>query len=279
MGQDMAVTDLPTDVPAYVRHEWTELAEQVRGHQFLYHVKDAPTISDGEYDALIRDLNALEDRYAELRTPDSPTQQVGATFSTDFASVEHLERMLSLDNAFSAQEIAAWAARVERDVASVGSPAHHYLCELKIDGLAINLLYERGRLVRAATRGDGRTGEDVTNNVRTIEGIPRTLAGSDHPDRIEIRGEVFFPVEAFAELNASLVEAGKAPFANPRNAAAGSLRQKDPRVTATRGLRMLVHGIGAHEGFAIAQQSQSYDVLASWGLPVSRLSLIHISEP
>jgi DNA ligase (NAD+) len=269
LRQDKAVTDLPTDVPADVRHEWTELAEQVRGHQFNYHVKDAPTISDGEYDALIRELNALEDRYAELRTPDSPTQQVGAAFSTDFASVDHLERMLSLDNAFSAEEIAAWAARVERDVASAGGPAHHYLCELKIDGLAINLLYERGRLVRAATRGDGRTGEDVTNNVRTIKGIPHRLAGSDHADRIEIRGEVFFPVEAFAELNASLVEAGKAPFANPRNAAAGSLRQKDPRVTATRPLRMLVHGIGAHEGFAMERQSQSYDVLRGWGLPVS----------
>ena len=270
MVQDMAVTDQQSDVPLEVRHQWTELAELVRAHQFSYHVKDAPTISDGEYDALMRELNALEDRYGQLRTPDSPTQQVGAGFSTDFAAVEHLERMLSLDNAFSPAEIAAWAARVERDVASAGSPAHHYLCELKIDGLAINLLYQRGRLVRAATRGDGRTGEDVTNNVATIKGIPHRLAGSNHPERIEIRGEVFFPVAAFAELNASLVEAGKAPFANPRNAAAGSLRQKDPRVTATRPLRMLVHGIGAHEGFAIAQQSQSYDVLASWGLPVSR---------
>jgi DNA ligase (NAD+) len=269
MGQDVAVTDLPTDVSPGVRHQWTELAEQVRAHQFSYHVKDAPTISDGEYDELIRALNALEDEYAELRTPDSPTQQVGAAFSTDFAAVDHLERMLSLDNAFSAAEIESWAARVERDVASKGATAHHYLCELKIDGLAINLLYERGRLVRAATRGDGRTGEDVTNNVRTIEGIPARLAGSGHPERIEIRGEVFFPVEAFAELNASLVAAGKAPFANPRNAAAGSLRQKDPRVTATRPLRMLVHGIGAHQGFTIARQSQSYDVLRSWGLPVS----------
>ena len=263
------MTDLPTDVPVDVRHEWTELAEQVRGHQFNYHVKDAPTISDGEYDALIRELNALEDRYAELRTPDSPTQQVGAAFSTDFAAVDHLERMLSLDNVFSAQEIVAWAARVERDAASEGGAAFHYLCELKIDGLAVNLLYERGRLVRAATRGDGRTGEDVTNNVRTIEGIPRRLAGSGHPESIEIRGEVFFPVEAFAELNASLVAAGKPPFANPRNAAAGSLRQKDPRVTATRPLRMLVHGIGAREGFAMERQSQSYDVLRDWGLPVS----------
>jgi DNA ligase (NAD+) len=264
------VTDLPTDVPDDVRHEWTELAEQVRAHQFSYHVKDAPTISDGEYDALIRSLTDLEDRYPELRTPDSPTQQVGAAFSTDFAAVDHLERMLSLDNAFSVQELEAWAARVERDVAADGGgTAYHYLCELKIDGLAINLLYDNGRLVRAATRGDGRTGEDVTNNVRTIEGIPHQLAGSDHPPTIEIRGEVFFPVEAFAELNAALVESGKAPFANPRNAAAGSLRQKDPRVTATRPLRMLVHGIGAREGFTMDRQSQSYAVLRDWGLPVS----------
>ena len=264
------VTDLPTDVPDDVRHEWTELAEQVRGHQFSYHVKDAPTISDGEYDALIRQLNALEDRYAELRTPDSPTQQVGAAFSTDFAAVDHLERMLSLDNAFSAQELLAWAARVERDVVSEGDgSAYHFLCELKIDGLAINLLYERGRLVRAATRGDGRTGEDVTNNVRTIEGIPHQLGGSGHPESIEIRGEVFFPVEAFAELNAALVEAGKAPFANPRNAAAGSLRQKDPRITATRPLRMLVHGVGGRQGFVMDRQSQTYAVLRDWGLPVS----------
>jgi len=264
------VTDLPTDVPAAVRHEWTDLAEQVRGHQFSYHIKDAPTISDGEYDDLVRRLNDLEDQYAELRTPDSPTQQVGASFSTDFAAVEHLERMFSLDNAFSAQELIAWAARVERDTASDGGgAAYHYLCELKIDGLAINLLYERGRLVRAATRGDGRTGEDVTNNVRTIEGIPHQLKGTHHPESIEIRGEVFFPVEAFAELNAALVEAGKAPFANPRNAAAGSLRQKDPRVTASRPLRMLVHGIGAREGFAMDRQSESYDALRGWGLPVS----------
>jgi DNA ligase (NAD+) len=264
------VTDLPTDVPDDVRHGWTELAERVRAHQFSYHVKDAPTISDGEYDALIRSLTALEDRYPELRTPDSPTQQVGAAFSTDFAAVDHLERMLSLDNAFSVQELEAWAARVERDVAADGGgTAYHYLCELKIDGLALNLLYENGRLVRAATRGDGRTGEDVTNNVRTIEGIPHQLTGSDHPPTIEIRGEVFFPVEAFAELNAALVEAGKAPFANPRNAAAGSLRQKDPRVTATRPLRMLVHGIGAREGFTMDRQSQSYAVLRDWGLPVS----------
>ena len=262
---DAAPVDL-VDAPDEVRHEWTDLAEQVRTHQFAYHVRDAPTISDGEYDALFRRLNDLEDAYPGLRTPDSPTQQVGATFSTDFAPVEHLERMLSLDNVFSADELAAWALRVARDA---GGADFHYLCELKIDGLAINLLYERGRLVRAATRGDGRTGEDVTHNVRTIEGIPHRLAGSDHPESVEIRGEVFFPVAAFAELNAGLVEAGKAPFANPRNAAAGSLRQKDPRVTATRPLRMLVHGVGARRGFDITRQSESYAVLRDWGLPVS----------
>ena len=262
---DAAPAEL-VDAPDEVRHEWTDLAEQVRTHQFAYHVRDAPTISDGEYDALFRRLNDLEDAYPGLRTPDSPTQQVGATFSTDFAAVEHLERMLSLDNVFSADELAAWALRVARDA---GGADFHYLCELKIDGLAINLLYERGRLVRAATRGDGRTGEDVTHNVRTIEGIPHRLAGSDHPESVEIRGEVFFPVAAFAELNAGLVEAGKAPFANPRNAAAGSLRQKDPRVTATRPLRMLVHGIGARRGFDITRQSESYAVLRDWGLPVS----------
>jgi DNA ligase (NAD+) len=259
----------PTPVPATetARHEWTDLAEQATAAQFAYHVKDAPTISDGDYDALIRRLNELEEEHPELRTPESPTQQVGgAVFSTDFTAVDHLERMLSLDNCFSPEELASWAARVARDA---GSAAYRYLCELKIDGLAVNLLYEKGRLVRALTRGDGRTGEDVTNNVKTIEGIPHQLAGSNHPTRVEIRGEVYFPVEAFGDLNASLVEAGKAPYANPRNTAAGSLRQKDPRVTASRGLRMLVHGIGLREGFELTRQSQAYDLFRDWGLPIS----------
>jgi DNA ligase (NAD+) len=258
----------PADVvPDDVRHEWEDLAEQARGHQFAYHVKDAPTISDGEYDALMRRLNALEDDHPSLRTPDSPTQQVGgAVFSTDFQAVDHLERMLSLDNAFSPEELAAWADRVERE--SGGAPVH-YLCELKIDGLAVNLLYEYGRLTRGLTRGDGRTGEDVTLNVRTIDGVPTELHGDDVPELVEVRGEVFFPIEAFADLNAGLVEAGKPPFANPRNAAAGSLRQKDPRVTAIRPLRMLVHGIGARRGFDVTTQSHSYDLLKAWGLPVS----------
>lgn len=262
-----ATDEAPHPATEAARHEWADLAEQATAAQFAYHVKDAPTISDGEYDALIRRLNELEEEFPELRTPESPTQQVGgAVFSTDFTAVDHLERMLSLDNCFSPEELAAWAARVARDA---GSADYHYLCELKIDGLAVNLLYEKGRLVRALTRGDGRTGEDVTNNVKTIEGIPHQLTGSDHPARVEIRGEVYFPVEAFGDLNASLVEAGKAPYANPRNTAAGSLRQKDPRVTASRGLRMLVHGIGLREGFELTRQSQAYDLFREWGLPIS----------
>ncbi len=264
---DPAAEAAADQVPDDVRREWGDLAEEIRGHQFAYHVKDAPTVSDGEYDRLIRRLTDLEEAHPSLRTPDSPTQQVGgAVFSTDFQAVDHLERMLSLDNAFSPEELAAWAARVEREA---GGAAYRFLCELKIDGLAVNLLYENGRLTRALTRGDGRTGEDVTLNVRTIDGVPTELAGDEVPALVEVRGEVFFPIEAFGDLNAGLVEAGKPPFANPRNAAAGSLRQKDPRITATRPLRMLVHGIGARQGFDIERQSQAYDLLKAWGLPVS----------
>ncbi|HET7278313.1 MAG TPA: NAD-dependent DNA ligase LigA [Dermatophilaceae bacterium] len=254
-------------VPDEARHEWADLAEQASAAQFAYHVKDSPTISDAEYDAIILRLNALEDSYPSLRTPESPTQMVGGSvFATDFQAVDHLERMLSLDNCFSPEELSAWAARVDREA---GSTAYHYLCELKIDGLAVNLLYERGRLVRALTRGDGRTGEDVTNNVRTIEGVPHQLEGTRHPERVEVRGEVFFPIEGFEELNASLVAAGKAPFANPRNSAAGSLRQKDPRVSASRPLHMLVHGVGYHEGLELTRQSEAYALFREWGLPVS----------
>ncbi len=266
MSETSAPTPVTDDVPTAVHQEWAELAEQASAAQFAYHVKDAPTISDGEYDAIIRRLNEIEEAHPSLRTPESPTQNVGgASFATGFETVDHVERMLSLDNAFSFEELQTWAERVEREV---GTGAH-FLTELKIDGLAINLLYEKGRLVRALTRGDGRTGEDVTNNVRTIEGIPERLAGDDVPELVEIRGEVFFPTAAFADLNAGLVEAGKAPFANPRNAAAGSLRQKDPKVTATRPLRMLVHGIGARRGFDIERQSEAYERLRGWGLPTS----------
>jgi DNA ligase (NAD+) len=256
-------------IPDEARHAWAELARVVGEHQFAYHVRDSPTVSDGEYDRLVRELQALEDQHPGLRAPDSPTQRVGSAYSTDFAPVDHLERMLSLDNAFSTPELAAWAQRVVRDSGGVDL---HYLCEPKIDGVAISLLYEQGRLVRAATRGDGRTGEDVTLNVRTITDVPHELRGTDEapvPGRVEVRGEVFFPVEAFADLNASLVEAGKAPFANPRNSAAGSLRQKDPRVTATRPLHLIVHGIGARTGMELTRQSQAYELLRGWGLPVS----------
>ena len=265
----MSETGDAGQVPAEVRHEWEQLAAAVRTHQFEYYIRDAPTVSDAEYDALLRRLGELEDAHPGLRTPDSPTQRVGGSFSTEFTPVDHLEQMLSLDNVFDEAELAAWSARVVRD-AGAEEGAIGWLCELKIDGLAVNLRYERGRLVLAATRGDGRTGEDVTNNVRTIAAVPDVLTGEGHPEVFEARGEVFFPVADFEALNASLVDAGRAPFANPRNAAAGSLRQKDPRVTASRPLSMIVHGLGARGGLAPESQSATYELLASWGLPVSR---------
>ena len=252
-----------------VLRQWQELAEEVREHQFRYYVRDAPIITDAEFDALLRKLAALEEQHPELRTPDSPTQLVGgAGFATEFEPAEHLERMLSLDNAFTAEELGAWATRIH---AEVGDEAH-YLCELKIDGIALSLVYRGGRLTRAATRGDGRTGEDVTLNARTIDDIPERLTVSEDypvPEVLEVRGEVFFRVEDFQALNASLVEAGKNPFANPRNSAAGSLRQKDPAVTARRKLRMICHGLGHTEGFRPATQHDAYLALKAWGLPVS----------
>ncbi|WP_069170547.1 NAD-dependent DNA ligase LigA [Streptomyces griseus] len=256
-----------TTVPAEAQEQHALLAEQIEEHRFRYYVKDRPVVSDAEFDRLMRELEAVEDRYPQLRTPDSPTQKVAGPYTTEFTSVEHRERMLSLDNAFADEELAAWAERVAKDV---GGPGYHFLCELKVDGLAVNLTYEHGRLTRAATRGDGRTGEDITPNVRTISEIPHRLRGDRIPDLVEIRGEVFFPMEAFEGLNARLVEADDKPFANPRNAAAGSLRQKDPKVTATRPLHMVVHGIGAREGFDIDRLSQAYDLLREWGLPTAR---------
>lgn len=251
------------------RERHATLSRELTEHQYRYYVLDSPIITDAEFDKQLRELEALEDEFPALRTPDSPTQRVGGTFSTDFTPVTHAERMLSLDNAFADEELAAWAERVERDA---GGPVP-YLCELKVDGLAINLTYEAGRLVRAATRGDGRTGEDVTANVRSIRDVPSQLAPSAEfptvPELLEVRGEIYFPVAAFADLNASLVEQGRAPFANPRNAAAGSLRQKDPRVTASRPLRLVVHGIGARRGFQPTAQSESYSALKAWGLPTS----------
>ncbi|GGM22472.1 DNA ligase A [Micromonospora sonchi] len=251
------------------RERHVTLSQELTEHQYRYYVLDAPIISDAEFDRQLRELEALEQEFPALRTPDSPTQRVGGAFSTDFTPVDHAERMMSLDNAFADEELAAWAERVEREAG--GSVP--YLCELKVDGLAINLTYEQGRLVRAATRGDGRTGEDVTANVRSIRDVPSRLTDSaEHgpvPGFIEVRGEIYFPVAAFADLNAGLVEQGKEPFANPRNAAAGSLRQKDPRVTASRPLRLVVHGIGARRGYQPAAQSESYAALRAWGLPTS----------
>ncbi|MFS0693412.1 NAD-dependent DNA ligase LigA [Streptomyces nitrosporeus] len=256
-----------TKAPAQARERHALLSEQIEEHRFRYYVKDQPVVSDAEFDRLMRELEGVEDEYPELRTPDSPTQKVAGPYTTEFTSVEHHERMLSLDNAFDDAELAAWADRVAKDV---GRPGYHFLCELKVDGLAVNLTYEHGRLTRAATRGDGRTGEDITPNVRTIAEIPHHLQGEHLPELVEIRGEVYFPMEAFEGLNARLVEAGDKPFANPRNAAAGSLRQKDPKITATRPLHMVVHGIGARRGLDIDRLSQAYDLLRDWGLPTAR---------
>jgi DNA ligase (NAD+) len=251
------------------RHRHADLSTEITEHNYRYHVLDSPLVSDAEYDALMRELRELEDRYPDLRTPDSPTQKVGGAISTGFAPVQHLDRLLSLDNAFSAEEFDAWATRAER----LGGAENlaPYLCELKIDGLAIALVYRDGRLLRAATRGDGVTGEDVTPNVRTIASVPSRLAGSGWPATLEVRGEVFLPVAAFMELNERLESAGRPPFANPRNSAAGSLRQKDPRVTAQRPLDLILHGVGAVEGLADRPQTQSgwYERLREWGLPVS----------
>jgi DNA ligase (NAD+) len=252
-----------------VRRRWQQLADEVREHQFRYYVRDAPIISDAEFDKLFKELSGLEDAHPELRTPDSPTQLVGgAGFATDFAEAEHLERMLSLDNVFAPEELEAWAARIRNDI------GHHpdYLCELKIDGVALSLVYRDGKLTRAATRGDGRTGEDVTMNARTIDDIPERLSKSKDfpiPDVLEVRGEVFFRLADFENLNASLVEEGKAPFANPRNSAAGTLRQKNPAITAKRKLRMICHGLGHTEGFRPKTLHDAYTALKAWGLPVS----------
>jgi len=266
------------------RRKHAELSEKLLDAQYRYHVLDAPTIADAEYDADLRTLNAIEDEFSELRTPDSPTQRVGGQISNLFTPVEHLERLLSLDNVFSADEFGEWADRA----AKLGGTGP-YLCELKIDGLAIDLVYEKGRLKRAATRGDGRTGEDVTLNVRTIKTIPDQLSGTAVPEVLEVRGEVFLTEDAFERLNRHLQDTGKPAAPNPRNAAAGSRRQKDPRVTASRELGAIVHGIGRVVGSSDSEisgsaagpsdeghlegapdtQSGWYEQLRVWGLPVS----------
>lgn len=246
------------------RHRIAELSEAIRDHQFRYYVLDKPIITDAEFDALLKELTELEAKYPELREADSPTQIIGGGFATTFQQFDHREKMMSLDNVFDLEELDAWFDRTEKAVS-----VKEWLCELKVDGLAVNLLYEAGLLTRALTRGNGVTGEDVTLNVKTIKNLPHKLIGKNVPAAIEVRGEVFFPLAAFAELNASLEESGKPLFANPRNAAAGSLRQKDPRVTAERPLSVVVHGVGAVEGTTFDSQSGAYETLKEWGLPVS----------
>ena len=246
------------------RHRITELINEIRDHQFKYYVLDQPTITDAQFDELLRELQKLEEKNPELREADSPTQHVGGGFSTQFEQRDHIEKMMSLDNVFDTEELAQWFDRIEKEI-----PKPKYLCEVKVDGLAINLTYENGVLVRGLTRGNGVTGEDVTLNVKTIKNLPHQLKGDSLPALIEVRGEVFFPIQAFNELNESLEEAGKQLFANPRNGAAGSLRQKDPRVTASRPLSVVVHGVGACEGIEFDSQSAAYEQLKTLGLPTS----------
>jgi DNA ligase (NAD+) len=237
-----------------------ELVDQINTHRRAYYEGNTVLISDAEYDALLGELEQLENQFPELITGDSPTQTVGGSANQAFAPVTHGERMMSLDNVFTKDELKAWIQKTTNK---------KLLVELKIDGLAINLRYEKGILKSAATRGDGVVGEDVTQNVLTIQSIPQKLNGENHPEVVEVRGEIFFPVKEFAELNAKLIEDGKAPFANPRNSASGSLRQKDPEVTRSRPLQMLVHGIGAWQNNPAKTQSETYEILKSWGLPTS----------
>ncbi len=258
----------PKPATPEARDEHGRLSEEIDDARWRYYVLDDPTLDDHDFDKRLRRLEALEEEFPELQTPDSPTQKVGGAVSTEFTSVDHLRPMESLDNAFTYEELEAWYARLGRE----GIERADLLCELKVDGLAINLLYEGGRLVRALTRGDGRTGEDVTPNVKTIASIPHRLKATEKfpvPALVEVRGEVFLPVKAFERLNESLLEAGKQQFANPRNSAAGSLRQKDPKVTASRALGMVCHGLGAREGFEPEAQSHAYEALEAWGLPTS----------
>ncbi|MCQ9343597.1 NAD-dependent DNA ligase LigA [Corynebacterium sp. 76QC2CO] len=255
---------------AEIRHQWEDLAEQIRYHRQRYYNAE-PEISDQEFDTLFRALQRLEEEYPALAVPESPTVEVGAApAQSSFANVEHLERMLSLDNVFSGEELTEWLAR---------TPASAYLTELKIDGLSIDLVYRGGKLERAATRGDGRVGEDVTENARVIADIPHELQHSPNfpvPEVLEVRGEVFIAVEDFSVVNELRQEEGGKPFANPRNAAAGSLRQKDTEAVKRRRLKMICHGLGHTEGFTPDSQFHAYEALAAWGLPVSEYTaLVH----
>ncbi|MEI6307788.1 MAG: NAD-dependent DNA ligase LigA [Actinomycetes bacterium] len=249
---------------AAIRHQIQELSEVIKDHQFKYYVLDDPAITDSDFDKLWQQLIALESKYPQYKLESSPTLEVGGGFATAFTQHDHIEKMMSLDNVFDNDELDTWFDRIEK-----AGVKNTWLCEVKVDGLAINLLYENGRLTRALTRGNGTTGEDVTLNIKTIKSVPTELAGKNLPATLEVRGEVFFPLQAFDELNDSLEETGKQRFANPRNAAAGSLRQKDPKITASRPLDVVVHGIGAATGVKFDKQSSAYELLKGWGLPTS----------
>ena len=297
-----------------LQKEYAALVAELLEHRRRYYLLDAPTVSDEEYDHLERRLRDIEEANPQLISADSPTQTIGGERSEMFEPVTHIQRMMSLDNAFTDDELTAWANRVEQGLGRVPD----MLCELKVDGLAVDLVYRDGVLQTLATRGDGLTGEDVTYNASRIEAIPQRLTQSDPkkplPKLIEVRGEVYFPVAVFEEINRHVLEIGRTPFANPRNAAAGTLRQRidrreqevtkavttrdraivdgrsgerfDARIARLRedlnraatqlgGLRLVVHGIGAHEGYTPTRQSQSYRDLATWGLPTSPLAKVH----
>ncbi|EOI3462764.1 NAD-dependent DNA ligase LigA [Cronobacter dublinensis] len=261
-----------------IEEKLTQLRTTLRHHEFLYHVMDAPEVPDAEYDRLIRELRALEEAHPELVTPDSPTQRVGAAPLTEFSQVRHEVPMLSLDNVFDEASFLAFNKRVKDRLKS--TDALVYCCELKLDGLAVSLLYENGLLVRAATRGDGTTGEDITLNVRTIRAIPLKLRGDNIPARLEVRGEVFLPQAGFEKINEEARRTGGKVFANPRNAAAGSLRQLDPRVTAKRPLTFFCYGVGLLEGGELPRSHMGrLQQFKDWGLPVSdRIRLVEMPE-
>jgi DNA ligase (NAD+) len=253
--------------PADLSARLDELREQIHRHNHLYYAEDRPEVSDAEYDRLWRKLVALEQAHPELVTPDSPTQRPGGRRAETFAPVEHLVAMLSLDNAMTVEELQEFEARIRRAVPGL-TPA--YVCEPKIDGLGVALLYERGRFVRGATRGDGRIGEDISQNLRTIKSIPATLSGPlKGAGKLEVRGEVYMPREAFARLNAGLEEAGQPVFANPRNAAAGAVRQKDPAVTASRPLEIFLYPDSVLEPPRFHSHWERLEALRQAGFPVN----------
>ncbi|HID4047676.1 TPA: NAD-dependent DNA ligase LigA [Pluralibacter gergoviae] len=251
-----------------IEQQLTDLRTTLRHHEYLYHVMDAPEVPDAEYDRLMRELRALEEAHPELVTPDSPTQRVGASPLTAFSQVRHEVPMLSLDNVFDEESFLAFNKRVQDRLKS--TDALTYCCELKLDGLAVSILYENGVLVQAATRGDGTTGEDITSNVRTIRAIPLKLRGDNIPARFEVRGEVFLPQAGFEKINDDARRTGGKVFANPRNAAAGSLRQLDPRITAKRPLTFFCYGVGILEGGELPGSHMArLQQFKAWGLPVS----------